>query len=62
VSLHVLVPGDWTVHQGHELLERMEADIRQAVPNTTVLTHLESLEDPSSWDDITLDRAEAVRE
>ena len=62
VSLHVLVPGDWTVHQGHELLERMEADIRHAVPNTTVLTHLESLEDPSSWDDITLDRAEAVRE
>lgn len=62
VSLHVLVPGDWTVHEGHELLERMEADIRNAVPHTTVLTHLESLEDPSSWDDITLDRAEAVRE
>ncbi len=62
VSLHVLVPGEWTVHQGHALLERMEADIRGAVPHTTVLTHLESLEDPSSWDDITLDRAEAVRE
>lgn len=62
VSLHVLVPGDWTVHQGHELLEQMEADIRHAVPHATVLTHLESLEDPSSWDDITLDRAEAVRE
>lgn len=62
VSLHVLVPGEWTVHQGHALLERMEADIRHAVPHTTVLTHLESLEDPSSWDDITLDRAEAVRE
>ncbi|MEO5987414.1 MAG: cation diffusion facilitator family transporter, partial [Candidatus Eisenbacteria bacterium] len=62
VSLHVLVPGGWTVHQGHALLERMEADIRQAVPHTSVLTHLESLEDPSSWDDITLDRAEAVRE
>jgi cation diffusion facilitator family transporter len=62
VSLHVLVPGEWTVHEGHELLERMEADIRRAVPNCSVLTHLESLEDPSSWDDITLDRAEAVRE
>jgi len=28
VSLHVLVPGDWTVDRGHRLLERIEADIR----------------------------------
>jgi cation diffusion facilitator family transporter len=56
VSMHVLVPGGWTVHQGHELLERIEADIRSAVPNVTVDTHLESLDDPASWDDITLDR------
>jgi len=64
VSLHVLVPGDWTVQRGHELLERIEADIRRALPNTSVLTHLESLEDPASWDDIALDRggdAAAVR-
>ncbi len=56
VSMHVLVPGDWTVQRGHELLERIEADIRGALPNATVLTHLESLDDPASWDDITLDR------
>lgn len=56
VSLHVLVPGHWTVHRGHELLERIEADIRSAVPNVTVFTHLESLEDPASWDDMHLDR------
>jgi len=56
VSMHVLVPGDWSVHRGHELLERIEADIRRALPNTSVLTHLESLEDPASWDDIALDR------
>ena len=56
VSLHVLVPGDWTVQRGHELLERIEADIRRALPNASVLTHLESLEDPASWDDIALDR------
>jgi cation diffusion facilitator family transporter len=56
VSLHVLVPGDWTVHQGHLLLERIEADIRRAVPNVTVFTHLESLDDPASWEDQTLDR------
>ncbi|MFN8589453.1 MAG: cation diffusion facilitator family transporter [Candidatus Eisenbacteria bacterium] len=56
VTLHVLVPGHWTVHAGHQLLERMEADIRVAVPNVHVLTHLESLDDPASWDDIGLDR------
>ena len=58
VSVHVLVPGDWTVHRGHELLERIEADIRQALPQTTVFTHLESLDDPASWDDQKLERAQ----
>jgi len=28
VSLHVLVPGTWTVHQSYQLLENIEADIR----------------------------------
>lgn len=56
VSMHVLVPGDWTVHRGHALLELIEADIRRVIPNVTVLTHLESLDDPASWDDVTLDR------
>ena len=56
VSLHVLVPGAWTVQQGHDLVERIEADIRAAVRNVIVLTHLESLDDPASWDDVTLER------
>jgi cation diffusion facilitator family transporter len=56
VSLHILVPGSWTVHQGHRLLEQIEADVRTALPNVTVFTHLESLDDPTSWDDLTLDR------
>ena len=59
VSVHVLVPGAWTVHRGHALLECIEADIRTVVSNVTVLTHLESLDDPSSWDDQTLDRTAA---
>lgn len=56
VSLHVLVPGTWTVLQGHELLEQIERDVRIALPNTNVFTHLEPLEDPISWEDVTLDR------
>ena len=61
VSVHVLVPGGWTVHRGHELLEQIEADVRREIPNVTVFTHLESLEDPSSWDDQTLDRVSQNR-
>ena len=57
VSVHVLVPGAWTVQCGHELLERIESSIRGALPNITVFTHLESLEDPASWEDQGLDRA-----
>jgi len=58
VSFHVLVPGRWTVQRGHRLLEAIEADIRQAIPSVTVFTHLESLNDPASWDDTNLDRPE----
>ena len=56
VSLHVLVPGNWSVQRGHELLERIEAEIRMALPNSSVFTHLEALEDPTSWEDQGLDR------
>jgi cation diffusion facilitator family transporter len=56
ISLHVLVPGDWTVQRGHQLLERIENDIHHVVPDSTIFTHLESLDDPTSWDDETLDR------
>jgi cation diffusion facilitator family transporter len=54
-STHVLVPGDWTVQHGHELLDRIEADIRRVLPDTVVFTHLESLDDPASWEDETFD-------
>lgn len=57
VSVHVLVPGGWTVQRGHRLLDALEHDIHDALPETTVFTHLESLDDPASWDDVTLDRS-----
>jgi cation diffusion facilitator family transporter len=61
VAFHVLVPGNWTVDEGHNLLEQLEADIRKALPNVTVFTHLESIHDPVSCDDIPLDRTECAR-
>jgi cation diffusion facilitator family transporter len=60
ISLHVLVPGIWTVQRGHQLLERIEADVRQALPASEVITHLESLNDPASWDDTPLDHADTL--
>jgi len=61
VSVHVLVPGDWTVQRGHELLEHIEADIRRALPYAVVFTHLESLDDPASWEDESLERDRTSR-
>jgi len=51
VSFHVLVPGSWTVQKGHDLLEKIEKEIRDSVPKTIVFTHLEPIEDPKSMDD-----------
>ena len=59
VSMHVLVPGDWTVQRGHALAERIEAEVRAVIPNATVFTHLEAIEDPVSFQDQGLDRKPA---
>ncbi len=57
VSLHILVPGAWTIQQGHALAEQIERAIIAALPKTTVFTHLEPVEDSVSWEDQALDRA-----
>ncbi|MCD6706646.1 MAG: cation diffusion facilitator family transporter [Thiobacillus sp.] len=56
ISLHVLVPGKWTVQRGHDWSERIEADIRQVVTYAHITTHLEPKEDPVSLADQALDR------
>jgi len=56
VTLHVMVPGAWTVQQGHDWSERIEADIIRAVTYAHVTTHLEPIEDPVSLADEGLDR------
>lgn len=56
VSVHLLVPGAWSVQRGHDLAEQFEADVRAAVPRAWVITHLEPLEDPASLADEPLDR------
>lgn len=58
ISVHVQVPGGWSVQKGHMLLEELERDLRQAVPLASVFTHLEPIEDPVSWEDIELQRGD----
>jgi cation diffusion facilitator family transporter len=60
IFFHVLVPGEWSVQAGHNLLERIESDIRGYFPMTTVSTHLEPLGDPLALVDATLDRPDKV--
>jgi cation diffusion facilitator family transporter len=60
VSLHLLVPNSWTVQQGHSLADAVEGDIRAALPNASVFTHLEPRDDPSAWDDLALEQLQAV--
>lgn len=51
VSMHVLVPGQWTIATGHDLVERVESAIALALPGAQILTHLEPTEDPRSYND-----------
>ncbi len=51
IYFHILVPGEWTVQRGHDLCEEIEIKIRQTLPGSYVMTHLEPVEDPASWDD-----------
>ena len=51
VTVHILVPGEWTVHRGHDVLERIETRIASALPGTVTLTHLEPIEDARAWID-----------
>lgn len=52
VSMHVLVPGEWTVTRGHDLVEEIESGVRAVLDGAIVHTHLEPSDDPRSYDDV----------
>ena len=57
ISVHILVPGEWTVHDAHHVAEDFEADIRKVLGGVvTVFTHIEPAEDELSMEDMFLDR------
>ncbi|KPK03459.1 MAG: hypothetical protein AMJ56_19080 [Anaerolineae bacterium SG8_19] len=56
ISVHILVPGAWTVQQAHNLSERLEAEIRAVAPYISIFTHIEPKDDPAALNDLALDR------
>jgi len=50
VTMHVLVPGAWSVQRGHDLLEEIEDAVRAEFVRIEVVTHLEPIEDPRSYE------------
>ena len=56
ISMHVLVPGGWTVQRGHDLSEKIERDLAAVLPQSTFFIHIEPFEDPASFADQSLDR------
>lgn len=57
VSFHVIVPGTWTILKGHALCEEIELALHDALPESTIFTHLEPKEDPVTFEDTELDRS-----
>lgn len=50
VSAHILVPGNWTVQRGHDLVEEIEQKLSAIFEHIDIDTHLEPIEDPASWE------------
>ena len=61
ISLHLLVPGEWSVQQGHDYAENIEETLEDMFSEpVTVSTHIEPIEDPASMRDIGIDRKKLV--
>jgi cation diffusion facilitator family transporter len=56
ISFHLLVPDAWPVDRAHQLSEEIEERIRSMVPNAILLTHIEPISQPASYDDVKLER------
>jgi len=49
VYVHVLLPDDWTVKQGHDVTERFKDDLAELLPGVVTFTHMEPQNDPASY-------------
>ncbi|MFC1959700.1 cation diffusion facilitator family transporter [Chloroflexota bacterium] len=51
IDVHILVPSNWTIQQGHDLAEHIETDIRSQINYCSVFTHVEPIDDPRAQGD-----------
>ena len=51
MSVHMLVPGAWSVQEAHDRVEDVEQELKATVGDLEVMTHLEPSEDPRAYDD-----------
>jgi cation diffusion facilitator family transporter len=56
VSMHILVPSAWSVKRAHKVAEQVETRVRALLPQASVFTHIEPVEDPASWQDNELEK------
>lgn len=62
VTVHVLVPGDYTVKQGHDVTESIEVEIKALFHSIIIVTHLEPREDPASFEHDCIDTQRRERQ
>lgn len=51
VSLHLVMPGEWQIANGHEVTKTIESEIARVFPETDVFIHTEPMGDPAAFDD-----------
>ena len=51
IIVHLLVPGAWQVQEAHDMAETIDAEIQAKINYATVITHIEPVEDPKSFND-----------
>ena len=51
VDFHLLVPGDRTVQETHDLCEVIEFEMKSVLKDASITIHIEPLEDPASWEE-----------
>lgn len=59
---HLLVPGDWSVARGHELVEKIERAVAQQMPGMELTLHLEPIDCARSYTDSALLKFEVADE
>lgn len=52
VDFHMLVPGEWTVRHGHDVMEDLIDAMLAKWPDLRVMGHLEPADDPRSYEDL----------